>query len=75
MLPADELYALDDESDYDGSGSGSAGMCTFTFRFRYSVGRVEDSVGRVDNSVVSVCVVGSGVLVLTVIESIGDIVQ
>ena len=56
----------DDGSDDDGSDSGSAGMCDFPFCFDESVGRVGKYVGSVSG-------VGPGVLVLTGIESIGDV--
>ena len=56
----DKLYLFDDDSDDDGSGSGSAGTCTFPFCSGKSVGRVRG--------------VGSGVFVLTEIDSIGEVV-
>ena len=59
---------LDDESDDHGSDSGSAGTCGFPFHFRYSIGRVNDSVGRVRG-------MGSGIFVTIVIKSIGDVVM
>ena len=54
------FFFFDDEPDNDGSGSGSYGTCAFTFCSGNSVGR---GIG-----------VGSGVFVLTGIESIGDFV-
>ena len=57
---------LNDESGNDGSDSRSAGTCAFPFRF-------EESVGCVDDSVSHFCGVRSGVSVLTLIESIGDV--
>ena len=51
---------FDDEYDNDGSGSSYPGMCTFPFFSDNYVGRVSG--------------VGSGVFVLTEIESIGDVV-
>ena len=56
-----------DESDDDGFDSRSAGTCAFSFPF-------DDSVGRVVNSVVSVCVVVSGIFFPTGIRLIGDVV-
>ena len=58
---------FDNESDDDGSGSGSPGTCTFPFFSDESVSRVGKYVGHV-------CGVGSGIFVLTGIESIGDVV-
>ena len=58
---------LDDDSNNYGSESGSSGTCTFPFRFVESAGCIDHSVGRV-------CAVGSGVIVLTGIESFGDVV-
>ena len=58
FLSADKSYLLNDEYDYDGCDSGYADPCSFPFCFDESVGRVEDSVGPVDNSVS--CVSGVG---------------
>ena len=53
---------LDDESDNYGYDSGSACTYAFSFRFEEYVGYVDDSVGRIHG-------MGSGVFVLTGIES------
>ena len=58
---------FDDESDDDGSGYGPVGTCTFTFCSGKAVGIVGESVGGVSG-------LGSGVFVLTGIESISDVV-
>ena len=59
LLSFDALYIFDDESDDDESGSGSHGTCAFPFCYGNSVGSVSG--------------LGSGVFVLTVIESIDDV--
>ena len=65
---------LDDESDNDGSESGSVSTCAFRFLFEDYVGPVDDSIGRVDNSVSCVHGVGSGVFFPIGIKSIDDVV-
>ena len=67
LMPLDELYSLNDESDNDGSDSGSACTRAFTFCFDDFVGHVENYVGRVYD-------MGSGVFVPVVIESNCDVV-
>ena len=67
MLLVDKSYLPNDEYDYVGSDSGSAGACALYFRFEDSVGRVDDSVGRVRG-------MGSVFFAPIGIESIGDIV-
>ena len=62
----EKLDFFDDESDNDGSGSGSPNTCTFPFCSGKSIGSVGKSIGRVSG-------VGSGLFVLTGIESIGDV--
>ena len=57
---------FDDESDNDGPGSGSTGTCPFPSFSGKSVGSVGKYVGGVSD-------VGSGVFVLTEIESIGGV--
>ena len=51
FLSFDESDSFDDESNNDGSDSGSAGTRASPFCFDYSVGRVGDSVGCVEESV------------------------
>ena len=63
----DKLFLFDDESGDGGSGSGSPGTCAFTFCSDKSVGCVYKYFGTVRG-------VGSGILVLTGIKSIGDVV-
>ena len=75
MLSSDELDSIDDESDNYGSDSGSSGTCAFPFHFEYYVGRVDNSVGCVYESVGRVCGVGFGVFVPIGIDSIGDVVM
>ena len=60
LLSFDELDFFDDESDDDGSGSGSPGTCAFPFCSGNSSGSFSG--------------VGSGVFVLTGIDSIDDVV-
>ena len=67
FLSSNESDSLDGESDDDGSESGSAGTCDFTFCF-------EDSVGSVDDSVVSVRGMGSGIFVPIGIDYNCDVV-
>ena len=67
LLSFGELDLFGDESNDDVSVSGSPGTCKFPF---CSI----KSVGSVGESVVHVCVIGSGVFFPTGIESIGDIV-
>ena len=66
MVSFNELAFIDDESNDDGSGSRSTGTCNFPFCYGKPVGSVGETVGRV-------CGVGSGVLVPTGIELIGDV--
>ena len=67
MLSSEKSDSLDDEPENDGYDSGSAGTCAFTFRFDEYVGRVDNFVGRVRG-------VGSGVFLMTGIDSIGEVV-
>ena len=67
MVSFDKLNSSNDESDNDGSDSRFAGMCAFTFCFNESVGHVGEYVGRFS-------VIESVIFVLTVIESIGNVV-
>ena len=67
MISFNKLDLFDDESDDDGSGSGSPGKCDFPFCSDESDGSVGESIGRVRG-------VGSGILVLTGMKSIGDVV-
>ena len=73
MISFVESDSLNDESENDGSDSGSAGTCAFPFDFDESVGCVGVSIGRGGDSFGHVCVMGSGVLVPTGIESIVNI--
>ena len=59
MLSVNKSDSLNDECGNGGYDSGSAGMCALTFCFEDSVGRVDNSVVCVDNSVGVVHVVGS----------------
>ena len=74
MLSYDKSGSLDEDSDNDGYDSRSAGTCAFPFCFAESVVCVGDYVGRVDDSFGRVCGMGSGIFILTVIESIGEVV-
>ena len=67
MLSSDKSDVLNDQYGNDESGSGSAVTCPFPFLF-------EEPVGCVDNSIGRVCGVGSGIFVLTRIESIREVV-
>ena len=66
MVPFEELDLLEDEYDDEGSYSGSTVTCAFHFCFDKSVGRVGESIGRVNS-------VGSRMFVPTGIKSIGDV--
>ena len=59
---------FNDESDNEGYGSGSPGKCAFPFCSGKSIGSVGKYVGGVSG-------VGSGIFVLTGIDSIGDFVS
>ena len=67
LLSFDGLYFFHDESYDNGSESRSPVTCAFPFFSGKSVGSVDKSFGGVSG-------VGSGVLVLTGIESIDDVV-
>ena len=68
MLSFEKSDSLDDESDDDSSDPGSTGTSAFPFCFEEYVGRVDNSIGCVDDSVSRFCGVGSGVFVLIGIE-------
>ena len=63
LLSVDKSGSLNNDSDNDGSDSGSTGTCASTFNFEDYVVCVENSVGRVDDSVGCFRVMGCGVFV------------
>ena len=68
MVSFDELYLFDHESNYFGSGYGSPDACAIPSYSVKAVGSVGKSIGHVYG-------MGSGVFVLIVIESIGDLIR